>query len=116
MKKGIIAWIKSMSNGIHFDVVLKPGQLTELQRKECFGACTNCSFQNGLKLTLRSTNPVDPSLKARTLCGLNDEWVTPIREQPSSETCSRRLHAANKQMARVMSRVMKPEAVEEMGK
>lgn len=105
-----------MASGItHLDMVLKPGQLTDSQRKECFGACTDCSIQNGLKLVLRANNPVDPSLKARTLCGLNQEWVTPILQQESSETCPRRIRAANKQMGRVMSRVMKPEEVE-MGK
>ena len=116
MRKGIIAWIKSMASGItHFNVVLKPGQLTDPQRKECFGACTECPFQKGLKLELRANRPHDPGLRARTQCSLIDAWVAPILQQESSETCPRRIRAANKQMALVVSRVMKHEAVE-MGK
>lgn len=116
MRNGVKAWIKEMSRGIrHFEIVLISGQLTDPQRKECFGVCVDCSLQRGLKLTLSSTNPVDPSLRARTLCELNNQWVTPILEQESSETCPRRIHAANKQMAGVMSRVLMPET-ETMGK
>jgi|CXWL01.1.fsa_nt_gi hypothetical protein len=100
MRKGIIAWIKSMASGItHFNVVLKPGQLTDSQRKECFGACTECPFQNGLKLELRANNPLDPSLRARTHCSLIEAWVTPILLEASFEDCPRRIHIANKQMA-----------------
>lgn len=113
--KGVIKWIKDNLSGIHHcAVVLKPGQLTSDQRATCFGVCASCDLQRGLKLTLGSANPLQPSLKSRVNCSLNDAWVSPIRNVVSSETCPRRVHLANKQMESMFKKV-KVMAVREEG-